>query len=257
MDIQGIFEKQLAEDYSCSVTDVRSKEHIFTKKEYRPGRRIFRGDECLLKVVCVNGKLIVSTEEEILDWCRDAWKDASAAWFFDVENLRKLDEKLKTLGHKVGDCHHYYLPTGAEFMKETVDKGIEGVTLKWYEAEEIEWFRHNNSYPEALSFIAESPDVLAVAAWKNDVILGMAGASSDSDTMWQIGINVTKDGEGMGMGTFLVTNLKREILKRGIVPFYGTAESHIKSQKVGIQSGFLPAWAELYSAEISMPSHYN
>ena len=88
--------------------------------------------------------------------------------------------------------------------------------------------------------------MLAVSAVLDGNILGMAGASKDSEMMWQIGINVAKNSEGMGIGTYLVTNLKREIMKRDILPFYGTAESHVKSQKVGVQSGFLPAWAELY-----------
>ena len=41
----------------------------------------------------------------------------------------------------------------------------------------------------------------------------MAGASGDSPTMWQIGINVAPGEEGAGIGTMLVTLLKNEILR--------------------------------------------
>lgn len=41
-----------------------------------------------------------------------------------------------------------------------------------------------------------------------------------------------------------------EILNRGILPFYGTGEFHILSQRVAIQSGFIPTWAELYTSKI-------
>ena len=57
-----------------------------------------------------------------------------------------------------------------------------------------------------------------------------------------------------GIGTTLVKLLKNEILKRGKIPFYGTAESHFHSQNIAINSGFFPAWAELYSKSNSKES---
>lgn len=77
--------------------------------------------------------------------------------------------------------------------------------------------------------------------------MGMAGASADSKTMWQIGINVLPEYRGRGIGTNLVTLLKNEILNRGKIPFYGTVGSHFHSQNIAINAGFFPAWAELYS----------
>ena len=71
----------------------------------------------------------------------------------------------------------------------------------------------------------------------------MAGASADSDTMWQIGINVEPGARRRGLATVLVSLLKDEILDRGILPYYGTAMSHIGSLRVAVGSGFIPAWA--------------
>jgi predicted GNAT family acetyltransferase len=87
--------------------------------------------------------------------------------------------------------------------------------------------------------------VLGVAALRKGEIVGMAGASADSPTMWQIGINVEPACRGEGLASLLVTLLKNEILKRGVLPFYGTALSHIASQRTALVAGFLPAWAEL------------
>lgn len=36
-----------------------------------------------------------------------------------------------------------------------------------------------------------------------------------------------------------------KILDLGRLPFYGTAMSHVASQKVALKAGFYPAWAEL------------
>lgn len=44
----------------------------------------------------------------------------------------------------------------------------------------------------------------------------------------------------------LVEIIKNEILNMGKLPFYGTAMSHIASQRVALNAGFYPAWIELY-----------
>lgn len=79
----------------------------------------------------------------------------------------------------------------------------------------------------------------------------MAGASRDSKVMWQIGINVDKKCSGSGIAKMLVTLIKNEILKRGILPFYGTSMSHLASERVALASGFTPAWVELFTTKIS------
>ena len=105
----------------------------------------------------------------------------------------------------------------------------------------------------ALTFNKNFSDMLAVVALDGDNIMGMAGASEDSKTMWQIGIDVLPKYRGRGIGTNLVTLLKNEILRRGEIPFYGTVESHFHSQNIAVSSGFFPAWAELYSKVIKTP----
>lgn len=259
-EIKEIWYSQLAWDYSCSPEDIRSRKLHFAKKAYHPGRRIFRGDDCFLKILIVNGKLVVNADSEtFLQDNREYFEKASADWFFEPDNLRELDKKLEPLGHTITDYHHFYLPRieyvtigaaqPASVSAEETACRKEG-SLHWYEKEEIESFRGDSRFPEALSFTPQSPDVLAVTWEENGEILGMAGASADGEKMWQIGINVLPGGEHRGMGTFLVTYLKDEILRRGKVPFYGTAESHIRSQRVAAGSGFMPAWAELYTRRI-------
>ena len=89
-----------------------------------------------------------------------------------------------------------------------------------------------------------------IGAYKDGRLLGMAGATSDSDRMWQIGINVMPEAEGLGIGTMLVATIKNEILDKNRLPFYGTAMSHIASQRVALGAGFVPAWSELYCEAI-------
>ena len=106
-------------------------------------------------------------------------------------------------------------------------------------------FKDDDRFDEAFCFSEESPDVLAVAAIKDDEIVGMAGASADSPSFWQIGINVNKNFEGRHIATGLVSMLKADILKKEIVPYYGTSFSNLASQHVAAKAGFEVAWVEL------------
>ena len=114
----------------------------------------------------------------------------------------------------------------------------------------MEQFRGDDRFGEAFIFDDMPKDEIGIGAYKDGKILGMAGATSDSDMMWQIGINVMPDAEGLGIGSMLVAIIKNEILDRGKLPFYGTSMSHIASQRVALAAGFVPAWAELYCEAI-------
>ena len=129
-----------------------------------------------------------------------------------------------------------------------VDSGsimIDGVEIKKYNQEEILQFKDDDRFDEAFCFSEESPDVLAVAAIIDDEIVGMAGASADSSSFWQIGINVNKNFEGRHIASGIVSILKADILQKGIVPYYGTSFSNLASQHVAAKAGFEVAWVEL------------
>lgn len=240
-DILEIAKAQLALDYNCQMSDFEKKENTIVENKLITGRRIYDSDGCFFKVVCFGGRAIISTAPEIITYCKEKFTKCSAAWFFEYPNLRAIDEKLQEYGHEIADVHHYYLPKpNIEEIKPITD-------VKWYEYEEILQFKDDNRFNEALAFDKNHPDMLAVAAMEENRIMGMAGASSDGQTIWQIGIDVLPEYRGKGIGTNLVALLKNEILKRGKIPFYGTVESHIHSQNIAINAGFFPAWAELYS----------
>jgi RimJ/RimL family protein N-acetyltransferase len=243
-EIFKIAKKQLALDYNCQLTDFEKEKNTVVKNKLVDGRRIYGSDGCFLKVLCFGGKAIISTSPLIMLWCGENLINRNGAWFFQYGNLRRIDNKLQEFGYEIADVHHYYLPNENGLAVEPI------TSVKWYEQEELLQFENDNRFREALGFDKNHPDVLAVAAIDGDKIIGMAGASSDSETMWQIGIDILPEYRGRGIGTNLVTLLKNEVLNRGKIPFYGTVESHVHSQNIAISSGFFPAWAELYSQSV-------
>ena len=168
----------------------------------------------------------------------------------DVQMLESeqllLNDRLHEDGYQIETVHPFFIADTAS--KEDVGN----YEIRWYEGDEIEQFRGDDRFGEAYAFCSDAPDVIGVAAIYNGNIWGMAGASCDSPTMWQIGINVGKQHGHSGIGKMLVMLLKNEILKRGILPYYGTSMSHIASQRVALGAGFVPAWAELATSRIEV-----
>lgn len=239
--ILQIAKVQLALDYNCKISDFERGKNTIVKNTLINGRRIYNSDGCFFKLLCLGSSAIISTSPMFMPWCEEKLLNRDAAWLFEYPKLRAIDEKLQTFGHEIADVHHYYLPNPNVSLIEPITR------VKWYEYEDILQFENDDRFGEAFAFDENHIDVLAVAAFDGDNIMGMAGASADSKTMWQIGIDVLPGYRGRGMGTNLVTLLKNEILKRGKIPFYGTVESHFHSQNIAVSAGFFPSWAELYS----------
>ena len=148
---------------------------------------------------------------------------------------------------KEREIHQVLFLQGRRQFEEADDcvHEINGIEIKKYNQEEILQFKDDDRFDEAFCFSEESPDVLAVAAIIDDEIVGKAGASADSPSFWQIGINVNKNFEGRHIASGLVSMLKADILHKGIVPYYGTSFSNLASQHVAAKAGFEVAWVEL------------
>ncbi len=238
---RDILEKQLAIDYDCTVEEVRSTENVYRVLKVNEGARPIGSEDMLLKIAVYREKLLVMASPLMLNWCKETFAQNRGTWLSEPENLIMIHNKLQEHGQRLVDAHHHYIPSeGAPAPEPRFD-------TKWYEQDEIEAFRGDNRFWEALLFDEKTPDMLAVCAVKGDTILGMASVTRDSDLMWQIGVNVTEEGKGKGVGVYVTALLKEEVLRRGIVPTYATVESYIKSQKVAFGAGFEPAFYEVFS----------
>ena len=237
--------QQLATDYCCFVSDIKDNKNHFTEYKQLEGRRRFEeADDCILKVIAVNGKLIFTGKKRVVDVCREKFSGKQGNWFMDVANFRELDEILREEGYRIKTAHPFFIPKNNHVYE------MNGVEIKKYNQEEILQFKDDDRFDEAFCFNEASPDVLAVAAIIDNEIVGMAGASADSPFFWQIGINVNKEFEGRHIASGLVSILKEDILQKGIVPYYGTSFSNLASQHVAAKAGFEIAWVELITERI-------
>lgn len=136
------------------------------------------------------------------------------------------------------------------------------------DAEQIERFRGDKRYSNALGFSATRPDVLVLAAYpveedaadvpaagESDPALAdpiaLVGVSDDSPVMRQIGIDVLPAWRGAGIASVLVRDAARLTLAEGYLPFYGTSPSHMLSQRVAMNAGLVPTWWEYVSTSLN------
>ena len=237
---------QLAADYNTTPDALRGGGCVFTRNAYNERKRVYLNrDTGPLRVLLLGDTAVFRCDGEALESVlRAAFSDHAPQWLLSIRALHELDAVLARFDARTEHQQLYFLPN-SDAAKPCGDW-----TLRWYEQDELERFRGDRRFSQALSFVPDMPDILAVTAEENDTILGMAGASRDGADFWQIGIDVEPFARSRGVASALVAALKQEILRRGALPFYGTAPSHIHSQRVALAAGFAPMWAELRTGSI-------
>ena len=235
--------RQFSADFCVTEADILDDRHHFTVFAPHPDRRRYLEiSPCLLKIAEVNGKLLFTGRKDFIARCRELYADANAPWFMEARNMAALNRELSTFGAQIRHARPFYTADQA-LPVDTRD-----FTIVRYNQSTIQQFRGDDRFGDAFGFCEDAPDMLGVAALKNDRILGMAGASADSPYLWQIGINVLEETRGQGIAAMLVSLLRNDVLAAGRLPFYGTSVSHLASQRVALRAGFLPSWFELVAA---------
>lgn len=235
--------RQLSADFCVTEADILDdRPHFAVFAPHPDRRRYLEITPCLLKIAVVRGKLLFTGREDIVARCRELYADANAPWFMEARNMAALNRELSTFGARIRHARPFYTADQAL----PVDTG--DFTIRRYTQDTIEQFRGDDRFGDAFGFDTDAPDMLGVAALKDERILGMAGASADSPYLWQIGINVLEEARGQGIAAMLVSLLHNDVLAAGRLPFYGTSVSHLASQRAALKAGFLPSWFELVAA---------
>ena len=152
-----------------------------------------------------------------------------------------------------------------EVDPEDTEARVTRLRVELLDAEQIERFRGDKRYSNALGFSATRPDVLVLAAYAVDGAgdtegagipanadpVAMVGMSDDSPIMRQIGIDVLPAFRGAGIASALVRDAARLTLAEGYLPFYGTSPSHMLSQRVALNAGLVPTWWEYVSTSMN------
>lgn len=242
-DVISTVRKQLAIDLNCSESDFDKGCITITEAKQNPGRLMYRDGERAMNACCFGGSAVFSVKEEMVADFKRVLEGQAPEWIFKPMNIVRFNELLYLHGYNLGNMLQYFAPD------PTLPKTEPCCEVEWIDPSDFEKFRNDALAKEALGFDENAPDMLCVAAKENGKIIGMAGASADSNLMWQIGVGVSPEHRGKGIAANLVSLLKDAVLEKGIIPYYGTAVSHTLSLSTGVSAGFFPAWTRIISTD--------
>lgn len=240
--ILEIVRKQLAMDMNCNTEDFVREGIVFHEAKLNQGRRMFDRQSPFLEIVTMGKGIVVSADSSILTKVKP---------LLDNRTREDIFAAPFVYGHSL-----YYIPDCDRIKKLPFPSGF-NIYIK--EGKEIHDLYKISGFENAILYDINHPrpDVIVVYAMYGNEIVAMAGASADSDLLWQIGIDVLPGFRNKGLAASLVSNIAIMIMERGIVPYYGTASSNIASQSVAYRSGFIPAWMCSYKNTFDGTSPYD
>ena len=235
--------RQLALELGCAPEAFTQPGLTLTPAAFRPGARATIRKDSMLLMVGTGNSIVVSADSSLRELVEElAGKVNGLHRLFEFPALKALDARLREYGRELWGTEHFFLP-GGPLRKVPLP---EGFRYQWLDEKSVQEFYPNERFPMALAekYSPDRPDVIALAALDGRTIAGVAGASADTEIMWQVGIDVVEEYRGKGLGTALVSALSREIVSQGRLPFYGTAAGNLASQRIAVGCGFVPAWIE-------------
>ena len=250
-DILQIALQQSAYDCNCNPEDFLSNENIITISRKHPLARKYIPLPLQCDLVSYGSNVVAQTSEELRPLVEAYLNKYPVEHCFETPHIHALDEMLAPYGLKVCFMAEYFLPVVSRW-KETDC----GYTLRVLQPEDFQHL-YTPQWSNALCENRKELDVLAVGAYEQEKLIGLAGCSADCETMYQIGIDVQPEYRRHGIATALTVRLAREIMKLGKVPFYCAAWCNLKSVKNAIKAGFSPAWVEITAREISLINDMN
>lgn len=242
---------QLAADYSCNAEDFFGDINRVTKSRLIEGYRTFLDEPHFFKMATMGKAVIASVSDEMLPFMTDLFAKfdkSESSTLFDGIQMYVINQKLECFNKTAAQTKIYYLPsTPYHYIPKS------GYDLRVFDEAEIQTILYQyKGFNNALMYDAkrERHDMVAVCAVNGRNIIGMAGASNDSERFWQIGIDVIPEYRGKGLAVELVSALTKEVFRHGAIPYYGTWGGNIASQNVARKCGYYPAWAELTAFDL-------
>ena len=250
-DILRIAITQSAADLCAAPDDFEKSENVIVLSRARDDARRYLTLPFSCQLVSYGNNAVASVSPEFREIAEAYINRYPAEHLFETPNLHVLNEALMEKGQKICFMAEYFLPDLNALRP--LDCPFEMRILTPQDFTDL----YRPEWSNALCERRKHLDVLGMGAYDGDRLVGLAGASADCDTMWQIGIDVLPAYRRQGIASALTSRLAMEILDRGKVPFYCAAWCNIRSVRNAIKSGFRPAWVEMTAKPVDMVDGMN
>lgn len=230
---------QSAADSGCRPEDFLSPESRTVLSRTSPDTRRYLELPFFCDLTTYGHGIVASVDPAIEPFVRDYITRYPPEHCFETPHMQVLNDELKKHGMAVCFMAEYWLPDADVLTPLPCPYEIRLLTPEDFAP------LYTDAWSNALCEKRKHLDRIAAGAYDNGQLIGLAGASADCDSMWQIGIDVLPDYRRMGIASALTSRLAWEILSRDIVPFYCCAWSNLASARNAFRSGFRPAWVQI------------
>ena len=243
---------QLAADFACEPRHLLEDGVTVVEARRLADRRRFPWREKRLALVTMGRGVVVCCDAERCDWAREHLLGLARDELFSAARIHQLQQQVAADGQRMEGPVLKFACANDQLTRAPKARDL-ACELELFEGDQIDPLYDLDEMTEPLGSREnnERPDVLAVAARADGRVVGLAGASADSDALWQIGVEVAPDWRGRGIAVTIVHALTRAILERGRVPYYSTYVSHLASSQVARSVGYWLSWVELDERDVS------
>ena len=250
-EIMQIAMKQSAVDANCKVEDFCKKENVVVVSEKHAQARKYLQLPFECNLISYGNNIVASTKEEYREIVGLYINKYPVEHCFETPNMHVLNDEMQKQDLRICFMAEYFLPDVNHLQKRNCDYELR--TLKQKDFADL----YKKEWGNALCEKRKELDVLGIAAYDDEKLIGLAACSADCESMWQIGVDVLPEYRLWGIASALTSRLAFEIFDEGKVPFYCAAWSNLKSVRNAIKSGFRPAWVEMTVKDIDTVTKMN
>lgn len=244
-EILKIAMQQSAMDLNCKPSDFISNKNKIVISEQSDNARRYLNLPFFCNLVSYGSNIVASIDEKISEFIQGYINSSTIYSCFETPRIHLLTEEFKKYNKMLCFMAEYFLPDITNLYAIECEYEIRILKLQDGNFDSF----YIDDWSNALCEKRKHLDMLAACTFDGDRIVGMAGCSSDCESMWQIGVDVLEEYRGKGIASALTSRLALEILRLGKVPFYCAAWSNVASVRNAIKSGFRPSWIELTAIE--------
>lgn len=238
-EILRVAMRQSAVDMSCSPDDFLSDENVVVESVASDGARKYLELPFACRLASYGGNIVAAVSGECAQLVRQYVANTAPEHAFTPPEIYRFNEVLKECGLCVKRVDEYFLPDLSKLRRMPCNFALKLLAPPDFKSLYLpEW-------SNALCKKRKHLDMIAVGAYDGEKLAGLAGASADCETMWQIGVDVLPEYRRLGIAAALTSALTLDLMRMGKIPFYCADPSNVKSVKTAVQCGYVPTWLEM------------
>lgn len=238
----------LSASFACDPAAWSAERNTVVEAAARPGRLRFPIQSRPLALATTGAGVVINCHESRLAWARAELVGRGRDELFAALLLGEIDHRLALDGQRLRGPTLRFACDEESFRPASAP---DGVSLTLHQGDDLRALYLFRGFDNALEYdgASDRPDMLAVAGWRGQTLVGIAGSSADSDELWQVGVDVVAPERGRGIGRALVGAATAAVLSAGKVPYYSTAIGNLHSAAIALSLGYWLGWTEVFARD--------